>query len=85
MEPSAIFKPGIPVPAWVWGMHPKGSLLAHVNRRYHWHRGRLLALRSQASILRGYNQGAALRAIQEEIDLVDAEFEDWKRRYEATR
>jgi hypothetical protein len=69
------------MPEWAWGLHVKGSPLAHVNRRYHWHVGRLRAIRSQVhSVVKDLrHREAIIRILDAEIRLVTNEFNSWKK------
>lgn len=71
----------MPYPTWAqWGP-VKGSPLAHVTRRYNWHKGRLRALRiAGTALLRGPSLRSFHKAVQEEEDWVDLEFIHWKKR-----
>lgn len=80
-----IFIPGIPVPQWAWGI-PKGSILAHVNRRYHWHMGALRALATRADVMKGRTHREAVqRIIYAEMRDVTEQFNAWKEAYAASR
>lgn len=69
-----------PFPPWAWGIHVKGSPLAHVNRRYHWHMGQLRALLHRAnSLLRGHQKFSTMANIEDEMRRVTHEFNEWKR------
>lgn len=70
--------------AWIGGARAYGSELAHVNRRYHWHMGRLRALICQSQIMQHPDKygralsGTVERAVREEMRCVEFEFKAWK-------
>lgn len=70
------------IPCWAWAGRVQGSIYQQVNRRYHWKRGQLLALRNQArDTLRPWPSGAqfeAVNAIEGAITALDIEFREWK-------
>jgi hypothetical protein len=88
-DPTAI--PWPLMPRWAWYGVPSPnektrSALAHVNRRYHWHMGRLRALLVQSSILchnDSYTEiplrTTVARAIDKEMRAITFEFNSWKK------
>lgn len=66
-------------PPWAWGSGYKGSPLAHVNRRYHWHMGRLRMLLSLThGLLRDNQKSSTIIDIEDEMRRVTGEFQAWK-------
>jgi len=58
------------------------SVLAHVNRRFGWHIGRLYALKSQANVIANTRHREAVqRIISAEIKDVDWEYNIWRDAY----
>lgn len=69
------------MPRWAW-MRPspkEKSPLAHVNRRYHWHMGRLRSIRVSLSVITDKaHREACERILAAEERRVTAEFMVWK-------
>ena len=72
-------------PPWAWGSGYKGSPLAHVNRRYHWHMGRLRGAECHCAVLREPARTQMRVMFAKEREQVTAEFKAWKEAYGRSR